>query len=61
MWNCRGLVYLFLMAISHRFAIELSPDMQDFLVEVLPNTIHPSGDMPVTAVIPDSANIKEEK
>ncbi|MBE68889.1 MAG: hypothetical protein CL939_04750, partial [Deltaproteobacteria bacterium] len=61
MWNCRGLVYLFLMAISHRFAIELSPVMQDFLVEVLPRTLHPNGDMPITASIPDSANIKEIK
>ena len=61
MWNCRGLVYLFLMAISHRFAIELSPVLQDFLVEVLPRTLHPNGDMPITASIPDSANIKEIK
>ena len=61
MWNCRGLVYLFLMAISLRFAIELSPVLQDFLVEVLPRTLHPNGDMPITASIPDSANIKEIK
>jgi len=58
MWSCRGLVYLILMAISHRFAIELPPVLQDFLVEVLPGTIHPNGYMPTTAAIPDSANIK---
>ncbi|MDP7614683.1 MAG: hypothetical protein QF778_05170, partial [SAR324 cluster bacterium] len=33
MWHCRGLVYLFIMAISHRFALELSSAMQEFLVD----------------------------
>ena len=59
MWNYRGLVYLFLIAISHRFAIALSPVLQDFLVGVLPKTIHHSGEIPFTASTPDSENIKE--
>ena len=40
---CRGLVYLLLIAISHRFAIEMSSTMQDFLVEVLPENIQANG------------------
>ena len=59
MWNCRGLVYLFLMAISHRFAVELSPALQDFFVEVLPNTLHVNGTIAATALPPDLELIKE--
>ena len=43
MWHCRGLVYLLLIAISHRFAIEMSSTMQDFLVEVLPENLQTNG------------------
>ena len=56
MWRCRGLVYLFLIAISQRFAIELSPAMQDYLVEVLPKTLQVNGEMPDTASFPDVPN-----
>ncbi len=59
MWNCRGLVYLFLMAISHRFAVELSPALQDFFVEVLPNTLHVNGTISATVLPPDLELIKE--
>jgi len=59
MWNCRGLVYLFLMAISHRFALELSPVLQDFFVEALPNTLHVNGTIAATALPPDLELIKE--
>ena len=43
MWHCRGLVYLLLIAISHRFAIEMSSTMQNFLVEVLPENLQTNG------------------
>ena len=43
MWHCRGLVYLLLIAISQRFAIEMSSTMQDFIVEVLPETLQVNG------------------
>jgi len=43
LWHCRGLVYLLLIAISKRFAIEMSSTMQDFLVEVLPENIQENG------------------
>jgi len=43
MWHCRGLVYLFFMALSHRFVIELSSTLKEFLVEVLPETINVKG------------------
>ena len=43
MWHCRGLVYLLLIAISHRFAIEMSSAMQDFLVKLLPETMQVNG------------------
>ena len=59
MWNCRGLVYLFLMAISQRFAVELSPALQDFFVEVLPNTLHVNGTITDTVLPPDLELIKE--
>jgi hypothetical protein len=59
MWNCRGLVYLFLMAISHRFALELSPTLQNFFVEVLPDTLHVNGTIAATTLPPDLELIKE--
>jgi hypothetical protein len=59
MWNCRGLVYLFLMAISHRFAVKLPTALQDFLVEVLPNTLLVNGTIAATALPPDLELIKE--
>ena len=59
MWHCRGLVYLFLMAISHRFALEMSSALQEFLVEVLPNTLHVSGTFPVTAPLTALQNFAE--
>ena len=43
MWHCRGLVYLLLIAISHRFTIEMSSAMQDFLVKFLPETMQVNG------------------
>lgn len=43
MWRCRGLLYLLLIAVSQRFAIELSPTLQDYLVELLPATLDVSG------------------
>ena len=59
MWHCRGLVYLFIMAISHRFAHELSSAMQDFLVEILPKTLHVSGEVPFTDPLATSLNYAE--
>ena len=43
MWHCRGLVYLLLIAMSQRFAIEMSSTMQDFLVGILPKNIKVNG------------------
>ena len=43
MWHCRGLVYLLLIAMSQRFAIEMSSTMQNFLAEVLPETLKVNG------------------
>ena len=59
MWHCRGLVYLFIMAISHRFALEISSAMQDFLVEILPNTLLVGGEVPFTDPLATSLNYAE--
>ena len=61
MWHCRGLIYLFLMAISQRFAIELSSSLKDFFVEVLPKTLHVNGRIIPTALPKDFELISEEK
>jgi hypothetical protein len=47
------------MAISHRFALEMSSALQEFLVEVLPNTLHVSGTFPVTAPLTALPNFAE--
>ena len=59
MWHCRGLVYLFIMAISHRFALELSSAMQDFLVDILPKTLLVSGEVPCTTPFAPALNLAE--
>ena len=59
MWCCRGLVYLFLIAMSQRFAIEMSSTMQDFLVEVLPKTLQVNGLITASDSFPEVHNIKE--
>jgi hypothetical protein len=59
LWHCRGLVYLFIMAISHRFALEISSAMQDFLVEILPNTLLVSGEVPFTPPFAPALNSVE--
>ena len=59
MWHCRGLVYLFLMSISHRFALELSSAMQDFLVEILPSTLLVSGEVPFTEPLASAMSLAE--
>jgi hypothetical protein len=59
MWHCRGLVYLFIMAISHRFALEISSAMQDFLVDILPNTLLVSGEVPCTSPLTPALNLTE--
>ncbi len=59
MWHCRGLVYLFLMSISHRFALELSSAMQDFLVEILPSTLLVSGEVPFTEPLAPAMSLAE--
>ncbi len=46
MWHCRGLIYLFFMAISNHFEIELSSPMQEFIVKVLPETLDVTGYIP---------------
>ena len=51
-WRCRGLNLLFLMAASHRFAIELSSSLKNFLVEQVPNTVRANGAMPLKAALP---------
>ncbi len=53
MWHCRGLVYLLLIAISHRFAIEMSSSIQDFLVEVLPETLQVNGSITTSNSFPE--------
>ncbi len=40
---CRGLLLLMLMGVSHRFAIEFSAPMQDFLVSAVPAGIEVNG------------------
>ena len=59
MWHCRGLVYLFIMAISHRFALELSSAMQDFLVDILPKTLLVGGEVNFTDPLATSLNYAE--
>ena len=59
MWHCRGLVHLFIMAISHRFALELSSAMQDFLVDILPKTLLVGGEVPFTDPLATSLNYAE--
>jgi len=59
LWHCRGLIYLFIMAISHRFALEISSAMQDFLVEILPNTLLVSGEVPFTPPFAPALNSVE--
>ena len=56
MWHCRGLVYLFIMPISHRFALEQSAAMQEFLVDILPNTLLVSGEVPSTSPLTSALN-----
>tara|TARA_Y100001936_G_C15891645_1_gene568332 strand:- start:515 stop:919 length:405 start_codon:yes stop_codon:yes gene_type:complete len=43
LWYCRGLIYIFFMAISERFAIELSSSLKEFLVEFLPKNLKITG------------------
>ena len=50
MWHCRGLIYLFFMAISLRFTIEMSSSLKEYLVKELPKTLD------VTGVIPCSVS-----
>jgi hypothetical protein len=59
MWHCRGLVHLFIMAISHRFALELSSAMQDFFVDILPKTLLVCGEVPFTDPLSTSLNYAE--
>ena len=59
MWHCRGLVYLLLIAMSQRFAIEMSSTMQDFLVEVLPKTLQVNGLITASDSFPEVHNLKE--
>jgi hypothetical protein len=47
------------MAISHRFALELSSAMQDFLVDILPKTLLVSGEVPCTTTISPALNLAE--
>ena len=59
MWHCRGLVYLLLIAMSQRFTIEMSSTMQDFLVEVLPETLQANGLITSIESFPEVYNLKE--
>ena len=59
MWHCRGLVYLLLIAISHRFAIEMSSAMQDFLVKFLPETMQVNGVITASDSFHEINNLKE--
>ena len=59
MWHCRGLVYLLLIAISHRFAIEMSSAMQDFLVKFLPKTMQVNGVNTTSDSFHEVKNLKE--
>ena len=56
MWHCRGLVYLLLIAMSQRFTIEMSSTMQDFLVEVLPETLQVNGLITSSHSLPEVYN-----
>ena len=57
MWHCRGLVYLLLIAMSQRFAIEMSSTMQDFIVEVLPETLQVNGLITANDSFPEIHNL----
>ena len=57
MWHCRGLVYLLLIAMSQRFAIEMSSTMQDFIVEVLPETLQVNGLITASDSFPEVHNL----
>ena len=57
MWHCRGLVYLLLIATSQRFAIEMSSTMQNFIVEVLPETIQVNGLITASDSFPEVHNL----
>ncbi len=59
MWHCRGLIYLLLIAISHRFAIEMSSAMQDFLVKFLPETMQVNGVITASDSFHEVNNLKE--
>ena len=59
MWHCRGLVYLLLIAMSQRFAIEMSSTMQDFIVEVLPETLQVNGLITASDSLPEVYNLEE--
>ena len=59
MWHCRGLVYLLLIAMSQRFAIEMSSTMQDFIVEVLPETLQVNGLITASDSFPEVHNLEE--
>jgi len=60
MWHCRGLIYLFFMALSHRFVIELSSSLKDFIVEVLPETLDVNGFIPLDYFKTDSFSFAED-
>jgi hypothetical protein len=47
------------MAISHRFALELSSAMQEFLVGILPDTLLVSGEVPCTSPLAPALNLAE--
>ena len=59
MWHCRGLVYLLLIAMSQRFAIEMSSTMQEFLVEVLPENLQANGLINAIDPFPEINNLNE--
>jgi len=61
LWHCRGLIYLFLISISHRFTIETSIFLQEFLIKVLPETIFVSGFIPLKSHFPASLKLLEDK
>ena len=58
MWYCKGLVYLLLIAMSQRFAIEMSSTMKDFLIEVLPENLHVDGLIIASDSFPAVKNLK---
>ena len=60
MWHCRGLVYLLLIAMSQRFAIEMSATMKDFLVEVLPKNLQVNGLIVASDSFTGTNNLKEK-